>query len=650
MRHLTRASALLTVVLVSLTTAIPAQAKYGDVKTYFSKTYDGDGGDANSAFLDTPQGFVADSSCNLYIADTGNFVIRKIDTSNVITTYAGSGQYGFKNGVLASSKFTTPTDIVMGPAGEFYVSDADNNRVRKMNGIGVSAWLTGLKNPQGVATDGTSLFVADTGHNKILKVNLVTQASSTLATLTTPGKMDILGSTLYVMHNNSSTFASVDLTTGSVTDLKTGMVDAEGVTVYNGDVYFVSGTNGTTNYIWKYVPGTGVITQLQAVAETEWYNHASDLTFCGGKMYLLFKSGSSVYTADLDGANPIKIAGAHRRNQRDGALSQALTGRPVAMVLSTDKKKIYLLENDQFKVIDLTAKTLTFLAGHQDDNFVDGIGTLARVSGPQQIAINPGGTKIYFADRNNNRIRVLNLANNEITTLTGAGKFNVFSGTANGYAEGTPCPGMTDTGVAGCAYFDRPTGIAISANGKTLYVADSFNHRIRSVDVATGNTKLLAGNSTAGIKDGIGSKARFKRPNSLVLSTDQKTLYIADETGNTVDSLNLKTKQVTKLMGNGNVGLQNGKWSQAVLAYPQTLARGLGNTLLLTETGSNTVRVIDLAKKTISLLAGSGKRGNFNADQTHATFNTPRGVLLLSNKTVLVADQLNDLIRSISLK
>ncbi len=631
-----------------MTSVLPVAAKVGDVRTFFSKTYGGDGGDANSAFLDTPQGFLADSSCNLYIADTGNYVIRKIDTSNIITTYAGSNKYDKNNGALRTASFRSPTDIVMSSTGEFYVSDADTNSIRLISGSVVSTWLSNLKQPQGVATDGTSLFVSDTGHNKILKVNLTTKSASTLATLTSPGKMVILNGTIYVVHAGYTALAAVDMTTGNVTDLKTGMQDTEGVTTYNSQIYFISGTNGTWNSLWQYNPSGGAITLLQNVPETEWYNHASDLLFCGGKMYILFKAGSSIFTADLDGSNPVKIAGLHRWNDRNGALSQALTGRPTAMALSPDGKKVYLIENEKIKVINLKAKTLSFLAGHADDNYVDGVGGAARFSGVQQIVMSPGGTKIYLADRNNNRIRVFDLKTLTLSTLTGAGGFNLFNGTANAYAEGGPCT-TTTLGVAGCAYFDRPTGIAISKNGKTLYVADSFNHRIRTVDVATGKTKLLAGSGISGMKDGVGSAARFKRPSNLLLDKNGLTLYVVDSSAHAISAINLHTKKVTRLMGTGKAGYLDGKWNQAVLSYPDTLSYGPAHTLLLTEVGSQRVRTIDLTKKTISLAAGSGQRGNANGDKSHATFNQPRGVLLISPHTALVADQLNDLIRTINL-
>lgn len=647
-RNALRGVALLSALLTMAGLALPAAAKVGDVSTYFSKAYAGDGGDANSAFLDNPQGFVADASCNLYVADTANFVVRKITTSNVITTYAGSGQYGTLASTLTKSKLKTPSDIALGPSGEFYVTDSEGNTVRKLT-TGASVWLTGLKAPLGVTVNGGFAYVSDTGRNRILKVNLATKATTTFASLSSPGKMTVLNSTLYVMGSGSTKLYAIDLNSPVVLTLKSGLQDAEGVTTYNGLVYFVTGTNGTMNQLWQYDPGNGSFTLLQDVAETEWYNHNTDLLFCGGKLYMLFKSGSSIFTMDTNGANPVKLAGAHRWNDVNGALGQALTGRPAAMALSPDKKTVYLVENNKIKAMNLKTKTLTYLAGHANDNYVDGIGEIARLSGVEQIAISPKGSTLYLADRNNNRIRVFNIKTKSLTTLTGAGNVNQFNGVANAYAEGSPCT-TTSKGVAGCAYFDRPTGIALSLDGKTLYVADSFNHVIRTVSTATGKTKILAGSTKAGYRDGAALSARFLRPTSLLMSTDGKTLYIVDQSAHAIYGLNLKTKKVTRLMGTGKAGYRDGTWKQAVLSYPTMLAQGPGNTLLLTEIGSNTVRQINVAKKTISRLAGSGQRGNLDGSQTKATFNTPRGVLMVSPTTAFVADQLNDKIRSVKLR
>lgn len=618
------------------------------VSTWLGKLYAGDGLDANAAFLDNPGGFDADSQCNLYIADSANNVIRKIAAAtNVITTVAGTGDYDLLNGAFTKATFRAPEDIILGPTGEQYVLDKENNAIRRIkNGI-VTTLLAGLHAPTGFALSGATFYISDTGQNRIVKYNITTRGNPTVvATVTSPSKLVIVGSTAYVLHGGSSSLAKVDLATGAVTDIVTGMQDVEGIAMYGSDVYFISGTNGTMNAIWKYVPSSAALTQIQNVPETEWYNHTSDLLFCGGRMYLLFRSGSSVFTADLDGANPVKIAGLHRWGDLNGVRSQAVLGRPTALVRSKDGKKIYILENQKIKVYNLQTNTLSFLAGYANDNYVDGVGDKARMSGTTAMALSPDGKTLYLADRNNNRIRALDIASAMMSTLTGAGPINNFNEVAGTYAEGQACPSEFNNGAAGCAYFNRPTGIAISPDGKTLYVADSFNQRIRTVNVKTGATALLVG-SAAGWKDGVGAAAKLRRPNALLLSRDGKTLYVAELTNHTIRAVNLKTKKVTTLMGKGRPGYREGAFKDVVLSYPDTLALGPGNTLFLSEVGSQRIRQIDLTTKTTKLIAGSGKRGLQNGAAATAKFNNPRGLLQLAANTLLVADYYNDEIRAI---
>lgn len=637
-------------VIASLTLAIPTQAAIGDVSTWMSKTYDGDGGDANQAFLDNPQGFTADSSCSLYIADTQNFVVRKIDgATNAISTFAGSGKYGLTNGTTAKAAFRSPADIELGADGKMYVADGDNKAIRLISGGLVTTWLAGLKNPTGLAIDDTYLYISETGKNRILKARLSDGVVSTVASITSPGKLDTLSGFLYVVHGGKTAFAKIDLSTGAVTDLKTGMQDAEGVRIYNGQVYVVSGTNGTTNQVWKYDPSSGTITLLVDVPEDEWYNHIVDLLVCGGKMKLLFREGSSVYNADLDATHPVKIAGLHRWNDRNGAKSQALVGRPWYFVRSPDRKKLYILQNHKISVLDLETNIMSFLAGYANDNYRDGVGDQARISGAMQMAISPDGKKLYIADRQNNRIRILDVATAAMTTLTGAGKFNMFSNVKNMYQEGVACPDTFDLNIAGCAYFDRPTGIAVSADGKTLYVADSGNGRIRRVNATTGATSLLVG-STRGYRNGVGSRAQFRKLHTLLLSKDGKKLYVVDQNNHAIRQVNLTTKRVTTLFGVGRAGYREGGSAHAVLSYPEMLAQGPGNTLFLSEVGSQRIRQLNLTTHRTSFVAGSGKRGNDNGAARIATFNTPRGMIMLTSRTLLVADYFNDLIRRVSLK
>jgi len=642
------------------------QAKIGDTKTWLSEVYDGDGGDGNSAYLDTPSGFTADESCNLYIADTNNYAVRRLDaSSNAITTVLGNGQYG--NAVYRplplSSQLKAPADIVRSPNGDYYVTDRDEGTLRMFNAAGTvnRTVIKSLKQPRGLAIDSGYLYLAETGRNQILRIPWSTvQADTGIMTATssspyhfgvtnTPYDLAVDGNNLYVLGVSNTTLTKFAID-GSVAyaTLRTDLVGAEGITMYDHDVYFTTHTTGTTNQINKYDPDTTTFTILQNVHETQWYNRNSDLLFCGGKMYILMGGGSSVFRADLDGSNPVKLAGAFRWNVRDGTRLQALIGRPKAFGRSGSK--LYLLHNHRFSVLNMQTWQLTYMTGGSGDDYRNGVGDEARMSGPTQFVLSPDGKTIYFADRNNNRIRTVNTTTNEMKTLSGAGRINMFNDQTNGYQEGNPCTTTMTQSEAGCAYFDRPTGIAISLSGKILYVADSGNNRIRKVNIATGKTTFLAG-STTGYKNGTGSGIRFNRPNSLLLSKDGVYLYVVDVNNHVIRKVNVNSGRSETVAGVGRGGYRDGSFSTAVFSLPDTLAWGAtSNILYLSEQGSNRIRTLNLTTRRVSTLAGSGVRGTRNGVAGIASFNAPRGLLQLAPNTLLVADTNNDLIRSVLTK
>jgi hypothetical protein len=321
---------------------LTAQAKHltGTTSTWLGKLYAGDGVDALEAFLDNPNGFVADASCNLYIADTMNNLVRKIAAStNTITRLAGTGAYRHDDDSALNATFRAPSDIDRGSDGRLYVADTENNRIRIITDSAVSTWLSGLKRPAGITIDGTTVYIADTENNRILKATTPDGLAQLVATITRPWKLAVSGDTLYVVHHNTS-FSKVSISTGTIVTIKTDLENAEGVAVYNGQAYVVAGPKGIDNEIWKYDPTAGTMTRIANVPETEWYNHASDILFCNNKMYLLFSSGSSIFRLNVDGTNPERIAGRHRYGDADGDWRSAVLGRPKSLLLSKDRTNV----------------------------------------------------------------------------------------------------------------------------------------------------------------------------------------------------------------------------------------------------------------------------------------------------------------------
>jgi sugar lactone lactonase YvrE len=150
----------------------------------------GDGGPATASYLNWPSGLAFDKSGNLYVADQQNYEIREISTLGIITTIAGTGVGGINasNGPATSVQLYNPTCVTVDGSGNLFIADAGNNVIRKVSGgnmtvvagngnagyiDSVSPILGELNNPTGVALDASgNLYIADKGNNRIRKVVL----------------------------------------------------------------------------------------------------------------------------------------------------------------------------------------------------------------------------------------------------------------------------------------------------------------------------------------------------------------------------------------------------------------------------------------------------------------------------------------------
>lgn len=160
--------------------------KEGKIETVAGSTEGFADGAASDAKFNTPSGIAMDAQGNLYIADTGNNRIRKLDTTGQVTTLAGTGAAGFKDGVASVAMFDAPIGIAVDKAGNLYVADTYNDRIRKITpdgqvttlaGSGIAGYADGqaeqakFDTPCGVAVDEQgNVFVADTGNNAIRKI------------------------------------------------------------------------------------------------------------------------------------------------------------------------------------------------------------------------------------------------------------------------------------------------------------------------------------------------------------------------------------------------------------------------------------------------------------------------------------------------
>ena len=164
----------------------------------------GDGGKATDASLSGPSAGFVDGSGNLYIADRGNHRVRKVDTSGAITTFAGTGEYGFSGdgGPATAASLAGPWSVAGDQAGNVYISDRDNHRIRRVDATGAITTVAGnglhdyrgdggpateaaLAWPHGIFVDSSgNLFIADRNNQRVRKVD----TSGTITTVAGNGR------------------------------------------------------------------------------------------------------------------------------------------------------------------------------------------------------------------------------------------------------------------------------------------------------------------------------------------------------------------------------------------------------------------------------------------------------------------------------
>jgi trimeric autotransporter adhesin len=161
---------------------------------FYGYGYSGDGGPATAAEMYTPEGIAFDEHGNLYITDCNNYVIRKVDTSGIITTIAGNHHYGYSGdgGPATLAELYQPDGIVIDASGNIYFADELNNVIRRIDGSGIITTVAG-NGVQGYTGDGGpataaemllvsvvifdstgNMYMADEGNNVIREVTGVT--------------------------------------------------------------------------------------------------------------------------------------------------------------------------------------------------------------------------------------------------------------------------------------------------------------------------------------------------------------------------------------------------------------------------------------------------------------------------------------------
>jgi len=249
----------------------------------------------------------------------------------------------------------------------------------------------------------------------------------------------------------------------------------------------------------------------------------------------------------------------------------------------------------------------------------DGAADAAAFDHPQGLVATDAA--IFVADTGNHAIRRIDRATGAVTTLAGTGK------------RGTVLTGAQQKATT--AVLASPWDLAVK--GDDLYFANAGTHQIGVLDLGKGTVARLAGSGAEDLKAGSADAAAFAQPSGLALSGDGNTLYVADAESSAIRAIALNDKDSTRtLVGAGlfDFGKTDGAFDSARLQHPLGVAAD-GDSLLVADTYNSRVRTLDLKRRTVSEFDG----GKYTCiDPVCYPTREPAGIAVASSDRILLVD------------
>jgi hypothetical protein len=471
-------------------------------------------GTGSAAKFYSPFGLAVDGSGNVLVADTNNHVIRKVTSAGVVTTFAGAvANFGPTDGAGSAASFYFPRSVAVDGAGNVFVADGNNHKIRKITSAGVVSTLAGLgtagladgtgtaakfSNPYGAAVDGNgNVYVGDTSNHVIRKITSA-GVVSTLAGAGTIGFADGAGSAAKFC--NPSGVA----------------VDA------NGNVYVAD----RNNHDIRKITSAGTVSTLAGGGVMGFADGTGSAARFSQPYGVAVDGSGNVYVADTNNHRIRKVTNAGvvstlaggASGYADGAGSAARFNFPTGVAWD-GKGNLFVVEAGGNKVRKITsAGEVSTIAGSSGAlGSRDGAGSLAEFSAPYGIAVDGSGN-VYIADSSNHKIRYGAVSGTPLAITTQPSAVSV--------AQGSPASfTVAATGNAPLTYQWRLGGAALTGGtAATLSIPSAQPSNAGNYDVVvtdaygsvTSNTAALTVSTApsitaqpASLAVGAGSFASF---------------------------------------------------------------------------------------------------------------------------------------------
>jgi uncharacterized protein (TIGR03437 family) len=594
------------------------------IETVAGSSWNGDGGEATLAILTQAEGIASDAAGNLYVADAANHRIRKVTRGGVITTFAGTGTPGFSGdgGSASSAQLNSPYGLAMDGVGNLYVADLGNARVRV------------------IGTDGNITTIA--GGGALMPGGSSEGSAATMIALGAPRNVALDGhGALYISDFGGHRVYRVDLS---------GPFNGAGgnnalTTVAGTGAPGVAGDNGAAIRALLAYPAGLALDRFGALYIADSQNHL--IRKVAGGIISSYARAVTPTGMVIDGFGTLYVAdpGAGQILAFPMNAPPAAYGSGALDLTFGADGYLYASQISTVVRVSFAGASLIVAGGGSLASGDRGPATSALLNHPSGVAADALGN-IYIADRDNHRVRKV-AADGTITTVVGTGIVG----------------NIGDGGIATQAQLNSPSSVALDTNGN-LYIADTGNHRVRKINSA-GN--ILAVSFPAldtpvyALADGAGNiyvadaglGAILKR--TPVGAVTQLTTHLGSPGGFALDSngnlffTDTKSKRVGKLDTSGNfTTIAEGAWIS-----PTGIVVGNNGDLFVSDSALERILRVDVnasAGGSVNIVAGTGSAGfaGDGSDAAGAQLNNPSALAIDPLGTIYVADTDNNRVRKLT--
>jgi sugar lactone lactonase YvrE len=674
---------------ISLAVRRPVTGTISTVAGQGPVAYEVETAPALEMMLNGPHGLARDAGGNLYIAEAGNHVVRRVSAATgEIAIVAGRGIPGGDGdgGLATEARLSYPTNLAFDSVGNLYIADQGNNRIRvvdrvsgvirtvagngssNFSGDGGLATLAALRSPTDVAFDATgNLYITDWGNARIRRVDVATRLISTFAGTGNAASSGDGGNALQADINpyGLAIDGRGDLVFTEINQHRVRRIDQSTRTVRT-----IAGT-GTAGFSGDGGPA------ISAALSTP---HGISID-TAGNVFVGDASNYRIRRIDPAGTISTFAGGGNAEENGTSATDVRLTGRPIDVVMGDSGLWYTEFESGRVRKIDSSTLVVTTVAGGARPGFGGdgGPAISASLNAPNRVARDSKGN-LYIGDIDNQRIRRIDGRTGVVSTvissvlpglpLTPGGiAFDAadnlyFSeqrsnrvwriGASDGVVvsvAGTGSRGYGgDGGLATSAILNEPGALRFDADGNLL-IAEPGNLRVRKVTMATGIITTIAGTGECcgDADDGqLANASRLAYPSGIAVDRN-RNVYIADRS-NRVRKVDV-AGVITTIAGNRNGGYsgENVLASNASLQIPSSVAVDSQGNVFFTEEEGYRVRKVERATGRLTTIAGNGERG-FGGDggsATSARFDNFRSDELIVDPSgnLLITDTRNNRVR-----